>query len=156
MEAIETHAPVLQEFIRRTSGPVLELGMGHCSTPLLHDLCDGRLLVSVENNPDWFERFAHYGRGAAGKHHVALVKDWDEIPAGRWAVALVDQAPGEARSGSILALRDVADYIVVHDTEPGAAHLYPGVAEALATFPYRLDYRNETTYTTVVSMTRQP
>lgn len=47
-----THLAVLMEAVRRTAGPVLELGVGLYSTPVLHWLCypTNRRLVSYDSD----------------------------------------------------------------------------------------------------------
>ena len=52
-------------------------------------------------------------------------------------------------------LAGCTDYIVVHDTEPARAHLYPGLEDELASFRYRADFKVYSPYTTVVSETKE-
>ena len=47
---------VVSRFLEETEGPVLELGMGLYSTPLLDLLCheEKRELVSYDDDKEWF------------------------------------------------------------------------------------------------------
>jgi len=139
--------------LSRDMGPVLELGMGYYSTPLLHRLCgNDRHLVSADTNADWYGRFAGF---ASPSHELHLVKSWPSwqvIESRHWAVAFVDCQPGEGRAEVVRRLRPQARFVVVHDTETdydtGADYkLEPVFAE----FRYRNDYRFLRPYTTVVS-----
>lgn len=104
-----SHLPLLIEFVLKTTGPVLELGAGKYSTPILHTLCEGRrLLVTVEHNPDWRGQFEHL----KSQSHVIT----DTLPQGiEWAVALVDSAPSESRRPYIDQIDQHAQYLILHD-----------------------------------------
>ena len=118
-----THQPVLMEVLRRTRGPVLELGCGHFSTVLLHQLCapSRRFLMSVESDPAWIRQF--HGTYRADWHMFAHATDWDValnhpiIQNTEWSVILIDQDPREARAMSVRMFKDKADYLVMHDAE---------------------------------------
>lgn len=109
-----THLPALMRALERSTGPVLELGMGLFSTPYLHYACllAGRHLVSYESNAVWAERFIAY-RGP--RHDIRVVADWAPVNlAVHWGVALVDHAD-ERRAPEIEKLAHYAAYIVAHD-----------------------------------------
>jgi len=121
-DSYSTHQPVLYEALLRTSGPVIEFGCGLGSTPLLHTFCarQCRELVSLESDEEWLGRFAEY---VAPWHMFVHVDNWDnvlmsdEIVTSHYSLALVDQSPWEARHTTILALRDVVKFIVLHDCD---------------------------------------
>jgi hypothetical protein len=54
-----THIAPLLTAVLATDGPVLELGCGDFSTPLLHAICakQNRLLVSTDTDKAWLELF---------------------------------------------------------------------------------------------------
>jgi len=148
LETAGTHVPVLAACVARTQGPVLELGAGDYSTPLLHLLCKGRFLVTVESNPDWLGRYKDTENPL---HRLLLVKSYDEakiIDEIKWDVALVDHAPGERRVTEIKRLKDRTMFIVVHDTDDPGYHYEP----VLAGFKYRYDYKRWRRWVAVVSM----
>ena len=163
-----THLPYLLEAVRRTTGPVLELGAGAGWTPALHEECVGkRLLITVDSDFDWLARAAeatHARRvdidvgsfmlvGDTAHHFECCVDPaatkWIDIYL--WAVVFVDHSPGETRGKAINRARDRAEYVVVHDTED----LGYGIEELLSTFKYRKDFRRARPWTTVVSMTKE-
>ncbi len=142
-----SHTAVLVGTILRTTGPVLEVGSGHSSTPILHEICaaQGRKLVTIETQVGWLRRFLDF---ESDLHHLtserALQSKYiDE----NWSVVFVDHAPGEERPAVVEAVRDRAEYIVVHDTET----LSYGLEPVLDTFRYRRDHRRHRPWTTVVS-----
>lgn len=112
-----THLPLLIECVLRTTGPVLEMGAGSFSTPILHELVAkrGRLLLTVENNREWLDPF----RPLAGLNHV-LAESVDQLAAAgclpeRLSVVLIDSAPAQLRAGQFEAFARRADYLVCHD-----------------------------------------
>ena len=152
---MSTHNIALAAAVAMTDGPILEMGCGHGSTPLLHQMALGmnRLLVSMETDADWLAKFQYLEDPL---HRLHLVTDWDAEPLERpWGVVLVDHAPGEHRRIAIRRLQNHADFLVVHDTETdhgtGADYKLEPVFES---FQYRSDYRRLRPYTTIVSMTR--
>jgi hypothetical protein len=149
-----THLIPLAAAVAHTAGggPVLELGMGDYSTPLLHLLCKDRLVVSIETDGAWAARYEKF---RSRTHQLHLVAEWQAtalIESQRWSVALVDCAPATARAGLIERLRGRATFVVVHDTEADtdAAADYD-MEPALADYRYRSDYRIFRPWTTIVS-----
>lgn len=146
-----THWPHLAEAVRRTTGPVLELGSGDSSTKRLHDLLEGtgRRLVTVESRQIWADKFTHL---KTDWHTIEVCEDPATSPRldEEWGVVFVDHAPGETRTVAIDRARDLAEYVVVHDTE----ELSYGVEPLLDTFKYRKDFRRARPWTTVASETR--
>jgi len=152
MDTKGTHFPVLAACVARTSGPVLELGCGDYSTPLLHLLCNGRPLVSMDHDSTWLYRYKDL---ETPWHTFRLVKDWAAekiIDETEWGVAFVDHAPAQRRVHEIRRLKERAEYIVVHDTEdPAGIYNY---AALLPEFKFRYDCKRWPTWTSVVSMSR--
>ena len=114
-----SHYPVLARAVTMTIGPVLELGMGWGSTPLLHALCTAqdRRLWSADSDIDWVKRFEPFA--SDGQHGM------DVLPPGGlpitlripWSVVFIDCAPGEIRKDLALKLKDHAEFIILHDAE---------------------------------------
>ena len=150
-----THIPVLATavYLTRGMGPVLELGAGDSSTPLLHAMCRDRKLVTIETDAKWLGKFKAF---EGPDHRLEAVEKWDDwIKAPgpeRWAVALVDCAPGEDRVKLIRHLKDKAIFVVVHDTEKdwGSAADYKYEA-VLPEFKHVSEYRYLRPYTVVAS-----
>lgn len=104
-----------------TGGPVLELGVGHCSTPALHALClaAGRPLTSVEQDLKWFKMFqSHYEQFG----HQFIQGEYDdvvpELAKQEWAVVLIDNSPGgERRLKDFQSFLPCSGFVLVHDFE---------------------------------------
>lgn len=146
MAQYATHLPLLVACVAHTSGPVLELGCGAYSTPVLHAMCVGRRLISLENDPGWYARFQHL---QSGEHIVNLIEaPWGEVGLrGPYDVALVDHSPPIQRVKDIVRLRDCTRLLVVHDTENRCYNYEP----VLTTFRYRVEWQGYMPWTSVVS-----
>jgi len=118
MDLYGTHQRLLVKWMMRTAGPVIELGAGNYSTPILHEIAaaQGRTLATVDNNPDWLNKFKAY---ESSWHSLTLLKSWDEFAALPCGLAFVDHAdpPSHPRWLQVQKLLPVADVIVIHDTE---------------------------------------
>lgn len=148
-DTFSTHKEVLKEAVQHTTGPVLELGAGRSSTPLLHEVCSGRLLVTVDRDVEWLMQFSELATDMHKFEHnldPAKTKWLDD----EWSVVFVDHAPGETRGKAVERAREHAEYILVHDSED----LGYGIEDLLQTFKYRKDFRRVRPWTTVVSEMR--
>jgi hypothetical protein len=126
MNANAPHQGLLAGIVAQTTGPVVECGIGHFSTPILHYMCKRRPLLSIEADKEWFDFYTramhsgthafHFANGVAYKD-ILLTDRYKDL---HWAVAFVDHSPPESRRDTIEVLRNRADFIVVHDAEPQA------------------------------------
>lgn len=106
-----THLPPLMACVLATDGPVLELGCGIWSTPVLSAYCKatGREFVSMEARPEWAE--------AVSQRFGVEVVGWDTGNLLRaWSVVLVDHDPSDTRVDVAVGLRDLVEFVVLHDT----------------------------------------
>jgi hypothetical protein len=146
-----SHIPLLIKTFYLSSGPILEMGMGPFSTPILHWLCfeHERHLVSYDNDPNYFEMNKDF---EAAFHEVHLVNDWDEakIENIHWGLAFIDQKPAIRRKDDVRRLANNADYIVIHDSEISQKHHY-NYEEIYPLFKYKYVYRKVKPHTTVLS-----
>lgn len=113
-----SHLPALLLAIGSSTGPILELGVGHFSTPHLHAICGAlhRSLVSVEDNPAWVMEFCGY----SNPNHAIVCQEYAEFlketRSEQWGVAFIDHSPGGAHRASAFAdLIHHSSYVVVHD-----------------------------------------
>ena len=98
-----------------TDGPVLELGIGHYSTPILHYICRDRHLVSIDNNADWVNEFRSF---ETPTHRICFADPiMNAVIPEAFSVVFVDTAPVTSRIGLIRDFADRAQYLVIHDTE---------------------------------------
>lgn len=157
-----THMSTLATAVAHTTGPVLELGMGDWSTPLLHALCskDKRYLLSTETDKYWISLFEDLETDWHKFEYVPIFEKsisryyrpekWDAVGNEmRWSVVFIDHAPAERRLLDITRLRKNTDIFVVHDTE-GRGY---GLGPILDSFKYRYVEDRYTIETTVVSDT---
>lgn len=147
-----SHLPVLLRLLEKTSGPVLEMGMGLWSTPMLHLMCekDNRPLVSYDSDKKWAKDNLKWSNDY---HRVGLIEEsWDEIPFENehWSVVLIDQRPGIRRHIDALRLKDKADFIVIHDSEPEGDKFYR-YSKIYKYFKYVYHYTKVRPHTTVLS-----
>lgn len=140
-----SHIPVLLKVLELTDGPVLELGMGYMSTPLLHMIClsQNRFLMSAESDSYYTELFKRFQTEEGSKHRFGT-----DYLGPVWSVVLVDQKPAAARKESIKQLTD-AEYLIVHDSN--ATDDYYGYEEIYPLFKYRYDYTKFANHTMVLS-----
>jgi hypothetical protein len=145
MSRYGSHLPVLVKVMEITKGPVLELGCGFSSTPLLHWLCQdqGRKFLSYENDMVWIGKLGY---------PVEYIEDWakTDIDDTHWSAVFIDQRPGERRIIDALRVKDHADLIVLHDSEPELDKYY-GYEKIYPLFKYRYDYTKFLPNTTVIS-----
>lgn len=143
-----THMPMLIKTVQRTQGPVMEIGAGLYSTPLLHWLCKERniRLITYENDPEFFK----VAKGFQSRNHrIRFVNDWSEIDGDtHWGVVLIDHHPEEQRGKDVIRLKDKADYLVLHDSEKEVQY---GYDKAWSHFKYRYDWKECKPWTTVLS-----
>lgn len=111
---------MLAAVVANTTGPVLELGCGNWSTPMLHEICrpTKRPLLSAEDDPEWMKQFTHMETDWHRFLKVDSENAWGQWDfGGGWSVVFVDHGNAAQRSDSILyfAEHDRAQWLVVHD-----------------------------------------
>lgn len=128
---------MLLKYAQITNGPILELGAGLHSTPLLHWLCaeSNRKLITYESNLTWFKYAKEF---QSRNHSIRLAENWDEIdfiaplPTAnkksnkRWSVVFIDHE-SERRAIDTIRLKNHADYIILHDTNDVSVYNYDEV-----------------------------
>ena len=145
-----SHLPMLLRCVLATSGPVLEIGCGEWSTPVLNAVCRamGREFVSIEERPGWATHI-----GTAIGIQITPPELLPHLALSKWAVVLIDNAPPEARIDDALAFADAAEFIVVHDCQ------YPGIVElmpfAIKQFRYHFIDQSSPAETAVFSNSRE-
>lgn len=121
MDPYATHLPHLIRAVLMTGGPVLELGMGDYSTPILLELCCFarpcvRRLLSVENDPVWFDKCKT--RDTVHWCPLLVKPDWSDFEiTGPFSVIFVDLHPPELRKPVLEKIWERGDIIVAHDSE---------------------------------------
>ncbi|MDD5013715.1 MAG: hypothetical protein PHW73_01260 [Atribacterota bacterium] len=151
ISVMATHLPLITRAFDKSSGPVLEMGTGYFSTLYLDWLCNTfhRKLISYESGEVWYERAKKYN---SDYHKVILVENWDkaDIESIHWGLVFIDHKPPKRRPIDAIRLKDNADYIVMHDTEPESDYYY-GYHIVWEHFKYRYDYKKIKPWTSVVS-----
>lgn len=137
-----THLPLLLAAILKSEGPVLEIGVGHFSTPILHSVCNalGRTLVSVESDRIWATQFMEQYGG--GFHDFEFGFDClERLSKQQWGAVLVDESPGSRRGETVKLFGDCADFLVVHDVQ--AADVAKALKDVKNDFTHWTDARYE-------------
>jgi hypothetical protein len=135
MDSYATHIPALVHAAVNASGPILELGAGDYSTPLLHAL--GREAWTLDSDADWLKRFEALQCDrivGACQHRFIEIPDWNDLNNfGRdiepWGVVFVDFGGPQymLRGWSAGLFRSCADFIVCHDSEAPAYYGYDAI-----------------------------
>lgn len=167
-----THYPILAACVARTTGPILELGCGESSTPMLHLMAHAmkRRLHSVDTDPAWLKKYDGYYQADHSFEIVAphgddalplvtrQIEGWrrwltsDMANIGNLGVVFVDCAPGEARHmiASFFARR--AQIVLCHDSEKdyaaGGNYMYD---QCIPEFKYVSEWRRWRPYTLILS-----
>lgn len=152
MNPFATHIPLLLACLRHTNGPVLELGSGWFSTPLVAAFATDRLVRTIETNPEWYERIsrlATYQPITRHRHQILFVPDYDDAPIldQEWSVVLLDHEPPPRRGHDAQRLRDRCRLMIGHDSE----HPDYGYGPVFDTYAYRVTDERLIPWTTVVS-----
>lgn len=149
-----SHMPILARIMDLTDGPVLELGMGIYSTPLLDLMCaqSKRPLYSYDNDAVWFKENEKW---RSDYHFVSFIEDWDDFYTIQhdyfhWSVALIDHKPAKRRKVDIKNLANKVNFVIVHDTEPESDKFFK-YSWVYKYYKYRYDYTKCRPYTTVLS-----
>lgn len=140
-----TWMPMILKLAANTRGPILELGSGPFSTPLLHWLCaeKKRELWTYEDSPEYME-FAQKFRSRT--HHIRFVEDWEKTVYPEGSIALIDQM--HKRAETAILLKDTVEFVVLHDSESPEVY---GYDQVWPHFKYRYDWIYGRPWTTVLS-----
>ena len=145
-----SHLPILSRIMLISRGPVMELGMGIYSTPLLHHFCmeQHRQLYSYENVKPWFDAHQYW---QARYHQIEFVEDWDMVPIEKyhWGLVFVDHDAPRRSIDAIRAAR-YADFVVIHDSN-GRYDFEYKVSTVAPFFKYRYTYNFLMNHTDVFS-----
>lgn len=153
-----THLGPLIACMNKTNGDVLELGMGLFSTPYLHYACtvDKRNLLSLENDPGWHRhfkgsQFMHF-LYENDYHKIELVDNYENSPLinKEWDVVLVDQTPDLSRKETVKKLANLAQYIIIHDSNEQYERVYH-YSEIYPLFKYKRVWDLDDRHATVLS-----
>lgn|GEM_PF-4029322 len=129
-----SHLPAIAACFSASIGTVIEVGVGHFSTPFLHALCApaSRELYSIEDDVEWARPFQDFY--STPSHHF-LFGNYDELlPAFvdshrmlPFGLAFIDNSPGGARRAKDLSvLLPVSRYVIVHDyMDENVEHIAP-------------------------------
>lgn len=142
-----THMPVLIQLAGMTDGPIMEVGTGVYSTPLLHWLCHPkkRRLISYEKDKNFIHVAKQY---VAPFHSIRQIDDYQNIPVkGYYSIIFIDHE-GHDRGKTAVRLKDLADYIVLHDSNVPSKNAYHLIPEA---FKYYRNYEHARPWTGVAS-----
>ena len=146
-----THLAPLMKAVRKTTGDILELGMGVFSTPFLHytSILENRKVVSVENFQNWAKFFRDWYDHPT--HKILIVDKYANAPIDKeWDVVLIDQTPDSSRTEEIRRLANLAKYIVIHDANRNN-HVVTHYNEIYPLFKYRTDWTGDANSAVVLS-----
>ena len=121
-----THQPVLYKMLLQTTGDILELGCGDGSTELIHLIAEkqNRKVVTVESKYNWAEQYLVQYKNDS--HSFIMTSDhsitaWNTITDSmcnqKWGLVFIDQGFWEARAYSFNKLKNLCDYVILHDCD---------------------------------------
>lgn len=135
-DAFSTHQPVLYAAALASKGPIVEFGCGYGSTDLLHEICkkDGRLLISLDDNKKWLNRFKekyknekwHHFYFVPGKnennrenpsHWIHFLETNQLLNNTFFGVCFIDQSPWLGRYETLKRMKDKSQFVIVHDAD---------------------------------------
>lgn len=148
MDLVATHQRCLIGAAMRTSGKILECGVGWYSTPLLHEIAtvQKRPLWTVDNNPYWLAQFLSLENEW---HKLQSVGWWGELELqDHYGLAFVDHGQPCRREDEIRRLIDRTEVFVMHDTEEDFAY---GYGRIMPMFKYKFTDKCQKAWTTVAS-----
>ena len=147
-----THLACLIQAFSKTTGDVLELGMGVFSTPYLHYACmlAKRKLVSYENFENWMQFFIDY-HYENEYHEINFVEKYSDAKIDKpWDIALIDQTPDSSRREEVKRLANLAKYIIIHDSNENQEKNYH-YSEIYPLFKYKSVWDKDKNHATVLS-----
>ena len=144
LDPYATHQPVLFEVIKRTSGPILELGAGEHSTRQIHELAQGRKITTVDDDLEWLEKYLDL---KSDSHNFILLSDFRSSE--KWDVVFIDLHTWEQRLPAIYDYID-SDYVVIHDADYMFAANILSEAELKKLYKFTFEYFGAGTPTTLV------
>lgn len=122
-----THQPCLLWALDNSDGDVLELGVGHSSTRLIHEKANCRNILSADDNASWISEFSDL---ISISHEFINItesaKGWEDFfelaSQKSWGLVFVDHGTGEhiwrpTRMAAIRKLIKCSDFIVAHDSD---------------------------------------
>jgi hypothetical protein len=139
--------------MEKTTGDVLELGIGVGSTPFLHYQCilQNRKLVSYENYKPWFKFFTKKYGYNYGTHEINYIEKYADAPIDRpWDIVFIDQTPDWSRAQEVKRMANLAKLIVIHDS----GHKYDWIYHYDTIYPlfkYRTVWEGDTNTASVLS-----
>ena len=114
-----SHKLVLAKALKRVSRSVLELGAGDFSTPLIHTVAErGVKVLTIDDNHDWLDKYKYLRTDLHDFKYIDN-KDIQTFYDGdneQWELVFVDNGTWEARGPAIEKYREIADYMVIHDS----------------------------------------
>lgn len=129
MDRYATHLEALIRTALRTKGPILELGCGDYSTPLLVAFAEeqGRELLVQASDELWLDRFTSYEGPPSIRMELVTWSRWaPPTPQcsgeSKWGFVFLDSEESTAdRIRRLPALLAVTDIVVMHDADKAMA-----------------------------------
>ena len=152
MNPFATHIPLLLACLRHTTGPVLELGSGWFSTPLLSAFATDRLTRTIESDRQWHasvSQICNLQPVTRHRHQIVYVPDYEDAPIKEqhWSIVLLDHEPPARRGIDAARLRDHCQLMIGHDSQ----HPDYGYEATFGSFKHRFTDDHSIPWTTVVS-----
>ena len=146
-----THIPVLIKIFGISDGPIMELGAGVYSTPILHWLCSEtkRTLITYESDQEFISFAKEFESEFHTVKHISSYLDISNTD--NYGMIFIDHA-GHTRGYTAIHFKNSADYVIIHDSNVIRKNKYQ---LAFPEFKYRKDFTQYEPWTTVLSNTKE-
>lgn len=144
-------------------GPILELGMGTASSPLLHSVAldQGRFILSADSDRRWINHFSPFTMNNT-LHELKYVEvktqmgiEWatSNLEDYRnWSIVFIDHRPGSRRQFDLMSYSYRSHVVIVHDTESSSLYQYD---RGLSVYRYQYRFTKLRPHTDALSTKNQ-
>lgn len=162
MNTWATHLPLLVRAVQMTKGPVIEVGGGLYSTPILTAMLQDRPLVTAETSEVWLERIREMDLHTNPLHATRRLLSLDELSDPKvvgfseFGLAFVDNFPDKSRAAVLQTMRRISAVVVMHDAGGEAQGVdmwsrMKGARESIESFKFFEYYTRLSPHTAIMS-----
>lgn len=119
--AFASHQKVLLYALNLNDKPILELGSGDASTPLIHAVVAPKRLkiLTLDQNLEWLKKYTYLKNEfhSFGYYSDEDIYSFYASDSEQWGLVFIDNGTWNARTEAVKKYADIADYIILHDCD---------------------------------------